>query len=313
MKKTVFVVGPTASGKTEYAIRLAEHFDGEIVSADSMQIYKHLDIGSAKPSPEQLRRIRHHLIGEIEPTENFSVAEYKQLAEGCIDQIFRSGKVPFVCGGTGLYVNALLYDMDFSAAPGSREHREHIFSEIGGEEPGRLHARLCELDPEAARTIHPNNIKRILRAIERLESGREDRLTPFRRKRVPNKAFSSIVIGIARERQILYKRIEARVDRLLEEGLESEVRSLLSMGLSEDHISMKGIGYKEMIPYVKGHISLEQAATEIKTHTRRYAKRQMTWFGSMPEITWFSAEEADLDEAVLQEMIRHIHEKRVPQ
>lgn len=310
MRNVIFVVGPTASGKTEYAIRLAEHFNGEIVSADSMQIYKYMDIGSAKPSEDQLQRIPHHLIGQIEPSKPFSAAEYKELAESCIETLFQANKLPIVCGGTGLYVNALLYDMDFSAAPGDRSRREQIFSGIGRGDPEKLHAYLCELDPDAAQIIHPNNVKRVLRAIERLESGQEDRLTLFRNVQHPTRTFSPIVIGLERERQALYRRIEHRVEQLLEQDLEEEVRRLLALGLNEEDISMKGIGYKELIPYLRGYGSLEQAVNDIKTHTRRYAKRQMTWFKRMDEVRWFKLEDLDFDEDALQQMIGYV-EKRM--
>ena len=310
MRNVIFVVGPTASGKTEYAIRLAEHFNGEIVSADSMQIYKYMDIGSAKPSEDQLQRIPHHLIGQIEPSKSFSAAEYKELAESCIETLFQANKLPIVCGGTGLYVNALLYDMDFSAAPGDRSRREQISSDIGSGDPKKLHAYLRELDPDAAQIIHPNNVKRVLRAIERLESGQEDRLTLFRNVQHPTRTFSPILIGLERERQALYRRIEHRVEQLLEQDLEEEVRRLLALGLNEEDISMKGIGYKEWIPYLRGYGSLEQAVNDIKTHTRRYAKRQMTWFKRMDEVRWFKLEDLDFDEDALRQMIGYV-EKRM--
>ncbi len=309
MKSVIFVVGPTASGKTEYAVRLAEIFNGEIISADSMQIYRHMDIGSAKPSQEQLQRIPHHLIGAVEPFEPFSAAEYKKLAETSIEEVFRLRKQPFVCGGTGLYINALLYDMDFSATPGNRTNREHILAEIGRGQPERLHEHLTSLDPDAARIIHPNNVKRVLRAIERLESGAEKALSSFNDTKRLTGAFSPILIGLERDRQALYRRIEERVDLLLQQGLEREVAGLLSMGLKEDDIAMKGIGYKELIPWIRGTGSLEQATAEIKTHTRRYAKRQMTWFRSLADIRWFSLEDSDFDEKALEKMIIYIRER----
>lgn len=309
MKNLIFIVGPTASGKTEYAVRLAEIFNGEIISADSMQIYRHMDIGSAKPSKEQLQRVPHHLIGTVDPSEPFSAAEYKKLAEACIEEVFHRQKQPFVCGGTGLYINALLYDMDFSAAPGDRAKRETILAAIGQGQPEKLHAHLRSLDPEAARMIHPNNVKRVLRAIERLESGTEGTLTSFDRTKCLTKAFSPILIGLERDRQALYRRIEERVDHLLLQGLEREVAGLLSMGLKEDDIAMKGIGYKELIPWIRGTSSLEQAVAEIKTHTRRYAKRQMTWFRSLGDIRWFSLEDSDFDEKALERMTFYIKER----
>lgn len=311
MKNVLFVVGPTASGKTEYAIRLAESFDGEIVSADSMQVYKYMDIGSAKPSEEQLRKVPHHLIGTIEPTRPFSAAEYQALAQSCIEDILSRNKMPVVCGGTGLYVDALLFDIDFSASPGDRAKREAIFEKVGQGDPGKLHARLKELDPAAAQAIHPNNVKRVLRAIERLEGGQEERLTPFNRRRRQNSVFTPLLIGLERNRRALCERIDRRVDQLMARGLPAEVDHLLAMGLSASDISMKGIGYKELIPFVRGEEPLDKAADAIKLHTRQYAKRQMTWFRRYSEICWFPLENEEVEEETLQRMIGYIRERIV--
>ncbi len=310
MREVLFVAGPTASGKTEYAIRLAERFDGEIVSADSMQIYRHMDIGSAKPSAEQLERIPHHLIGQIDPARPFSVAEYKILAQSCIEEIFKREKMPVVCGGTGLYVNALLCDMDFSAAPGSRSEREALTAKIGQGSPEKLHAYLKNLDPEAAAAIHPNNVKRVLRAIERLESGGEGRLASFQSLQRRTLAFTPVLIGLERPRQALYERIDRRVDQLMIQGLLGEVQRLLALGLTASDISMKGIGYKELIPAILGEEALDKAVEAVKLHTRRYAKRQMTWFRRYEDMRWFSLkDDGPFDEEALTRMIEYIQQR----
>lgn len=306
MDKVVFIVGPTASGKTEYAIRLAEELDGEIVSADSMQIYKYMDVGSAKPTIEERSRIPHYLVDEIDPSQPFSVAEYKSLAEKYIRQILNNKKLPVVCGGTGLYIDSLLFDLDFSAAAGNREGREALKAKIGQGNPQKLHAYLSGLDPEAGKLIHPNNVKRVLRAIERLESGEEQGLAAFSDCRKITEAFSPVILGLSRDRQALYARIERRVDRLIKDGLVAEVSSLMAMGLTENDIAMKGIGYKEIISCIKDGLPGEAAADVIKKNTRHYAKRQMTWFKRYEKIKWFSLKEDILEEDVLNEMIKYI-------
>lgn len=306
MKKVIFIIGPTASGKTEYAIRLAEILNGEIVSADSMQIYKYMDIGSAKPTREEQLRIQHYLIDEIDPGKPFSVAEYKYLAEKYIDDIIEKGKLPFVCGGTGLYINSLLYDLDFSAAPGNIKKRELLKKEIGQGDHQKLHAHLFELDPNAAQAIHPNNIKRILRAIERLESGSEKNLAAFADCKQTTTAFLPIMIGLERERDVLYERINKRVDKLIEAGLIAEVVSLMDKGFTESDIAMKGIGYKEIILCIKNGQAGEAATEEIKRNTRRYAKRQITWFKQYENMNWFMLKKDELEEDVLSKMVDYI-------
>lgn len=306
MEKVVFVIGPTASGKTEYAIRLAEMLDGEIVSADSMQIYKYMDIGSAKPTEDERLRIHHYLVDEIDPANSFSAAEYKPLAERYIDQIIRKGKLPFVCGGTGLYINSLVYDLDFSAAAGDIKKREELEAQIGQGDPQKLHAHLSSLDPSAAEAIHPNNTKRILRAIERLESGIEKELTSFSDCKRNTSAFIPVMIGLQRDRKALYERINKRVDKLLEAGLVNEVASLMAKGFTETDIAMKGIGYKEIITSIKNGQPGEAASETIKINTRRYAKRQITWFKQYDTIKWFTLKQDDFEDDVFEEMLNYI-------
>ena len=288
MIRTYFVVGPTASGKTEYAIRLAEDIGGEIVSADSMQIYKYMDIGSAKPSADELARVKHHLIGEIDPKQPFNVSDYQKLALECIRRIASEGKVPVVCGGTGLYINSLVYKMDFSAPEGDDAFRQRIFREEDGDTE-RLHERLRRLDPDAAEAIHPNNVKRVLRAIERLEKG-EGKLAEFAAATEPSDVIEPLMLGMDVERSVLYDRINRRVDLMLQNGLAEEVKSLIDMGFTSSDVAMKGIGYKEIIDAVNRGEAPESAAETIKLNTRHYARRQMIWLRRYPQIKWVSPE-----------------------
>ena len=288
MIKTVFVVGPTASGKTEYAIRLAEDINGEIVSADSMQIYKYMDIGSAKPSAEELARVKHWLIGEIDPRTPFNVSDYQKLALEYIQDIAARGKTPIVCGGTGLYVNSLIYKMDFEAPEGDEEFRQRILAEEDGD-PERLHKRLESLDPDAAEAIHPNNVKRTLRAIERLEKG-EGRLAEFAKATEPSDVIEPVMLGMDLPRDVLYDRINRRVDILFERGLAQEVRALMDMGFASADVAMKGIGYKEIIDILSQGKDAIEAAETIKANTRHYARRQLIWFRRYKQIKWISPE-----------------------
>ncbi len=286
-KKILIVAGPTAVGKTQYAIELAESLHGEIVSSDSMQLYKFMDIGSAKPTPEELARAKHHMVDEIDPREKFSVALYQKKAKAYIDDILKRGKLPIISGGTGLYVNSLIYDMDFSAPPedsGYRAELEGIAAEKG---ELYLHQLLKDRSPEMAERIHPNNVKKVIRALEAFKQSGED-IPPFENSFVKTSDYSCILIGLERDRQELYDRVNLRVDKLISLGLVEEVKGLMDMGLTADSISMKGIGYKEIIGYLEGEYDLERAIYLIKRNTRRYAKRQLTWFRRLSEMHWFN-------------------------
>ena len=307
MRTVVFVVGPTASGKTDYAIHIAQRYGGEIVSADSMQVYRHMDIGTAKPTPAQQALVPHHLVDFADPAAPFSVADYKALAETCFDELFARDTLPVVCGGTGLYISALLYDMDFSAAPGQRIERDALYEELAQGDPKALHDQLRTLDPKAAELIHPNNVKRVLRAIERLRSGQESQLQPYTEAtgRITQR-FKPILIGLRRDRPALIRRIDERVDAFIQQGLVDEVTRLLASGLTAEDTAMKGIGYKELIPHLQGEVTLTMAVESIKIHTRQYAKRQMTWFRRLDGMRWFSLERDECEPPVLEEMVAYI-------
>ena len=299
-RRIVCICGPTAVGKTKYAIEAAKHIDGEIVSCDSMQLYKYMDIGSAKPTAEEQAQVPHYLVDQIDPREKFSVATYQKLAKAAIEEIFSKGKTPVIAGGTGLYLNSLLYDMDFSAPPSDDAYREALFREAEEKGVMAVYDRLKAADPDAADRIHPNNLKKVIRALEAAEAG--DKVKDFASEPVPTRDYDSILIGLSRERQELYDRINLRVDLLMEMGLLEEVKSLMEMGLGESDISMKGIGYKEIIGYLKGEYPLEEAVRLIKRNTRHLAKRQMTWFKRYDDMMWLDISGYPSDEEAIEVM-----------
>lgn len=292
--KVLFLTGPTACGKTEYAIRLAQDYNGEIVSADSMQLYKYMDIGSAKPTPEERAQAKHWLVDEIDPKTPFNVSDYQKTARSYIADIAGRGKLPIVSGGTGLYIYALLYDMDFSAPKGDDGFRQRVWQECG-EDPRKVHERLRALDPDAAEAIHPNNVKRMLRAIERLEHG-EAKLAAFTDIETPYPDYDSLLIGLDRDRAELYDRINRRVDKILEAGLEEEVRSLMAKGFTSKDIAMKGIGYKEVIDCLSEGRPIKEAAELIRKNTRHYARRQLIWLRRYPQMHWVTLQGDAFDE-----------------
>ena len=307
MRKIVVIAGPTAVGKTKYAIEAARHFDGEIDSCDSMQLYKYMDIGSAKPSPEELSMARHHLIDMIDPAEPFSVSQYQKLAREAISDIFSRGKLPIVAGGTGLYLNSILYDMDFGGAPKDEEFRINLEkeAEIFGAE--YVYEKLLREDKEAAARIHPNNVKKVIRALEAVRSG--NKIQDFKKCTEKCKEYDRILIGLTRNRDELYDRINKRVDLLVEEGLFKEVEELLERGLTEEDISMKGIGYKEIIAFFDGLCTREEAIDLIKKNTRHLAKRQITWFKRYEDIHWLNISEYHGDTPAIEEMLSWLKNK----
>jgi len=296
-RKILILAGPTAVGKTEYSLDLAERLNGEIISADSMQLYKYMDIGSEKPTPEERSRAVHYLVDEVDPAEDFSVYAYKLRALDAIEKVFSKGKVPIISGGTGLYINALIYDMDFSVRPDNNDYRTELSALADTKGPEALHDLLKEKDPEAAERIHPNNVKKVIRALEILNSG-VDRVKEFSEADNLTTAYDICLVGLTRERQELYDRINLRVDILMDQGLEQEVRGLEKMGLTEDRISMKGIGYKELFGYFRGDYSLETAVDLIKKNTRHYAKKQLTWLRRYPFINWVDLSVNSKEEAL---------------
>lgn len=285
----ICVVGPTATGKTELGVELALRLGGEIISGDSMQLYRGMDIGTAKATIEERRGVTHHMIDILEAGEDYSVAAYVEDAGKCADALLSRGMVPIVVGGTGLYVDSFIKGRSFTAFSSQRRKElETLRDELGNDAVFEL---LCKYDPESAETIHPNNTKRVIRALEvYFESGktisqhnRETKLQPPR--------YDALWIGLEyADRQTLYQRIEARVDIMLEKGLLREVQALLDRGVSEGSTAMQAIGYKELVQYLKGSVTLDEAVSTIKTESRRYAKRQLTWFKRNQTINWFERE-----------------------
>jgi len=298
----IVILGPTASGKTKLSIELAKDIDGEIVSADSMQIYKYMDIGTAKPTEEEKQGIKHHLIDEITPDEEFSVARFQQLAVKYIDDIINRGKIPIVCGGTGLYIDSLIYNIEFGDTICDWEFRERLRKEALEKGNEYLHNKLKEIDPEAAEKIHMNNVKRVIRAIEVYTYTHKTISMLQKESRNNPSKYKFYVFGLSMGREKLYERINQRVDRMIEKGLVQEVKKLMEMGYDKSTIAMQGIGYKEILSYLRGEISFDEAVYLLKRNTRRYAKRQFTWFNRMKDVHWINLDETH----DLQEIIKNI-------
>ena len=295
MRKIIVIAGPTAVGKTEYAIRIAEKFNGEIVSCDSMQLYKYMDIGSAKPTPEEQARAKHYLIDEIDPRDEFSVAIYQKMAKKYIEEIFAKGKTPIIAGGTGLYLNSLIYDMDFASPVHDNELRDKYYKMADEEGKEAVYDILKEKAPDVAARIHPNNLKKVIRALETVESD-GDTIKEFAGLEKKCSDYDCLLICLNRDRQQLYDRINMRVDMLVDMGLLDEVKGLMDMGFTTDNIAMKGIGYKEIIDYFNGEYDLDRALELVKRNTRRYAKRQITWFKRYKDMKWFNLSNDSLED-----------------
>ena len=304
----IILTGPTAAGKTALSIGLAEALNGEIISADSMQVYRHMDIGTAKIKPGQMKGIRHYLIDELDPCEEFSAAVFKERCQRYMEEIYSRGKVPILAGGTGFYIQSVLYSVDFSATEADSSYREELaaFAERMGN--GALHERLAVVDREAAEAIHPNNVKRVIRALEYYkQTGRKtSEHNEEQRKKESDYKFRYYVLSLPRE--ILYERINRRVDLMKEEGLTQEVRGLLKMGCTREMVSMQGLGYKEIIDALEGRDTLEHAYERIKQETRHFAKRQFTWFRRERDVTWLHKELFSGEEELLQYCIKDCRE-----
>lgn len=304
----IFIVGPTAVGKTKLTVELAKALGGEVIYADSMQIYKEMNIGTAKPTEEEKKEIPHYMIDEVPPNADFSVADYEARAKKHIHEIISRGKTPIVSGGTGLYINALLYDMDFGNTVSNETLRSHLQKE--GKLHGKefIHDKLRKVDPKAAEKIHPNNLVKVIRALEvNHETGKN--LGDFKEDLELTKEFQPILIGLNRRRKNLYDRINLRVDLMIEDGLIKEVKELLAKGYSQDLKAFKGLGYKEIIRYLNGENTLHDAIRILKKNTRRYAKRQITWFKRYDFIKWFLLDRYEGEETLLKEVLDYIESR----
>jgi tRNA dimethylallyltransferase len=293
LKKVIVLGGPTATGKTDLAIELALLVNGEVVSADSAQVYRYMDIGTAKPTPEERRGVPHHMIDIVYPDEEFSVAQFKNLAEDSIRDILSRGKVPVVAGGTGLYISSLVYNIQFSDTICDWEFRERMNALAIKYGPGYLHDRLKEVDPVSAQRIHPNNVKRVIRALEVFETTGRPISEHQAESRTKPPEFDYLLFGLTMDRQMLYERIEKRTDIMMEKGLADEVAGILKMGYSRDLVSLQAIGYKEIAAAISGECSMEEAVENIKLGTRHLAKRQITWFNSMEGLKWLDTKALD--------------------
>lgn len=283
--KIICVVGPTASGKTAYAIELAKKMNGEVVSCDSMQIYREMTIGTAKPTKEEMQGIPHHMLDFVSPMTNYSVADFVTDAKACIDDIFSRGKLPVLCGGTGLYIDSLLGGICFADDVCDEAYRKELKSIAEQQGKEAVHALLKEADPKAAEEIHPNNLKRVIRTLEIIKTSGKTKAEYDRDSR-QEPSYDAVIYGMEWEREELYRRIDLRVDRMIEQGLVEEVQNLLNQGVPKDATAMQAIGYKELIAYLEGNCTLEEAIEVIKRETRRYAKRQLTWFRRNKNIIW---------------------------
>lgn len=306
MKKIPLIIltGPTAVGKTDLSIKLSKSLNAEIISADSMQIYKYMDIGSAKVTKEEMDGVVHYMIDEVTPDVPFSVSEFQMRSEKYIEEINKKGKNVLITGGTGLYLNSLIYNMDFAKSNANNEIREKLEQELAENGIDYMHEKLRGLDEEAANRIHKNNTKRVIRAIEVCMSGQK--MNDFSKDLRYNEKYKSIIIVLNRDREVLYQRINKRVDIMLENGLLDEVKELLKMGYTKDMISMQGIGYKEMIKYLDGEYTYDEAIEIIKRDSRRYAKRQLTWFKRYQDAKWFDLDKYQDIEILKEDIINHI-------
>lgn len=312
MKKPLIIItGPTAVGKTDLSISLAKKIGGEIISADSMQVYRGLDIGSAKITTEEMDGVFHHLIDIFDFDEEFNVFLFKELAEKSIEDIYSRGNIPIICGGTGFYIQALLYDVSFSKEDNSKIRAE-LEKRVDNEGAEVLYKELHEIDPKSAEIIHPNNVKRIIRALEYFKLNGKLFSEHNETEKQKESPYNFMYFVIDDDRELLYQRINKRVDVMLSKGLVDEVKTLYEKGLRIGMTSAEGIGYKQLLPYLEGEISLDEATEKIKQDSRHYAKRQLTWFRREKETTWVDRAEFDSDqEKMLEFMINKIKEKGI--
>mgnify|MGYP004592386583 FL=1 len=311
MKPLIILTGPTAVGKTALSIGLAKAVDGEIISADSMQVYRKMNIGTAKIEPSEMQGVRHHLIDILDPGEEFNVVLFKRYALEAMEDIYSRGKIPVIVGGTGFYIQALLYDIDFEDNDNDMSYREELQRLAAEKGNSYIHDMLSKVDPESAEKIHENNVKRVIRALEFYRKTgmkiSEHNETEAQKESPYN--FEYFVLNDDRSK--LYDRIDRRIDIMLEQGLEAEVRQLVSEGYSRDLVSMQGLGYKEIIDYIQGRCSFDEAVYTLKRDTRHFAKRQITWFKREKQVTWVNKNEYDSESSILEYMMNRLCEKNI--
>lgn len=311
-KPMVILTGPTAVGKTALSIELAKKINGAIISADSMQVYKYMDIGSAKIMPEEMQNIKHYLVDELLPTDEFHIVKFQEMAKAALEEIYSDGKIPIIVGGTGFYIQGLLYDIDSSKQDADYEYRMEL--EAFAKEHGAqaLHERLRKIDPVSYETIHANNIKRVIRALEYYHLSGKPISEHNEQERQKESPYNFAYFVLNDDRKNLYDRIEKRIDIMLEQGLLEEVTRLKQMGCHKDMVSMQGLGYKEILAYLDGEYSLEAAVDLLKKETRHFAKRQLTWFRRERDVIWFDKSKYSYDERmILEDMCKLLEEKQI--
>ena len=309
-KPLIILAGPTAVGKTKLSIALAKEIHGEIISADSMQVYKHMDIGTAKIKQEEMQGVVHHLIDILEPFEDFNVVLFASYAKKAMEECWNKGKIPILVGGTGFYIQAVLYDIDFTKNDEDKSYRnwlEQLAKEKGAE---YLHGLLQKVDEKAANEIHPNNIKRVIRALEFYEKSGQKISAHNEEQKKKESPYAYAYFVLNEEREVLYDRINCRVDKMVEDGLVEEVKHLLEVGIPKTAVSMQGLGYKEIASFLTGEYTYEEAIYYLKRDTRHFAKRQLTWFKRESDVIWLNRPDFNQkEELILQEMLQIIKEK----
>lgn len=306
-KKLVILTGPTAVGKSAISIALAGEIGGEIISADSMQVYRHMDIGSAKILPEEMGGVPHHLLDILEPTEEFNVVIFQKMAKAAMEEIYKRGHIPILVGGTGFYIQAILYDIDFTRNDEDTSLRTQLEELVRTQGSETLYEQLKQIDPESCETIHANNVKRVIRAIEFYQKTGKKISQHNREQRENISPYNFAYFVLNDDRAALYEKIDRRVDEMLGQGLVDEVEKLKAMGCTRDLVSMQGLGYKEILDYLNGDCSLEEAVYLIKRDTRHFAKRQLTWFRREKEVIWVDKQNFDYDsQRILDYMVEQL-------
>jgi len=308
----IVLTGPTSVGKTSLSISLAKRVNSEILSADSMQVYKHMDIGTAKIKPEEMDGVAHYLIDELEPDEEFNVVKFSQLSKHYMEQIYAKNKIPILVGGTGFYIQAVLYDIDFTENDADTSYREYLQQLAKEHGNAYLYNMLLAQDPDSAKAIHPNNVKRVIRALEyhKLTGGEQiSKHNELQRQKSSPYNFCYFVLN--RNRADLYDNINKRVDKMMDDGLLNEVKALKAAGYSRELVSMQGLGYKELLAYLDGECSLEEAIEIIKRDTRHFAKRQITWFKREKDVIWLDKDKFSSEEELLESILDILRSKSI--
>lgn len=309
-KPLVILTGPTAVGKTALSIMLAKAIGGEIISADSMQVYRYMDIGTAKIKPEETEGVPHHLIDVLNPTEDFNVTAFQTMAKQVINEIYSRGRIPIMAGGTGFYIQSLLYDISFEEMEVS-SYREELTAYYEAYGAHALHEELKKVDPVSYEEIHENNVKRVIRALEFYHDTGYPISEHNKAQRQKESPYNFEYFVLNDDREVLYRRIEKRIDTMIEQGLIEEVQGLLDYGCQPDMVSMQGLGYKEIISYLNGECSLEEAVYILKRDTRHFAKRQLTWFRREKEVTWIDRTSFSSEEEMLEYMLNRLFQKHI--